>query len=150
MSRTSSTPESVWGQSPEAEWTRRSIYIHAKRSLKEPLLADFDLADPQTNCAVRFATTQPAQALNLLNSEFVNKQAEILAKRVESENAANLQTKVWLVLNKVTARTPDNDEVDQGLAFIEEMKAKHGATDQRAFELFCLLALNLNEFMYID
>jgi hypothetical protein len=147
---TSSTPESVWGKSPEPEWTRRSIYVHVKRSLKEPLLADFDLADSQTNCAVRFATTQPAQALNLLNSEFVNRQAEILAKRVESENAANLQTKVWLVLNKVTARTPDNDEVDQGLAFIEEMKAKHGATDQRAFELFCLLALNLNEFMYID
>jgi hypothetical protein len=147
---TSSTPESVWGQSPEEEWTRRSIYIHVKRSLKDPLLADFDLADSQTNCAVRFATTQPTQALNLLNSEFVNTQAEVLAKSVEAENAANLQTKVWLVLNKVMARTPTNDEVDQGLAFIEDMKAKHSASDQRAFELFCLLALNLNEFMYID
>jgi hypothetical protein len=80
----------------------------------------------------------------------VNKQAEILAKRVESENAANLQTKVWLVLNKVLARTPDNDEGAQGLAFIEEMKSAHGTSDQRSFELFCLLALNLNEFMYID
>lgn len=147
---TSSTPESVWGHSPEAEWTRRSIYIHVKRSLKEPLLADFDLADSQTNCARRFVTTQPTQALNLLNSEFVNKQAEILAKRVEDEHAANLQTKVWLVLNKVMARTPDNDEVDEGLAFINDMKQRHGASDQRAFELFCLLALNLNEFMYID
>ena len=147
---TSSTPESVWGHSPEAEWTRRSIYIHVKRSLRDPLLADFDLADSQTSCARRFVTTQPTQALNLLNSEFVNKQAEVLAKRVEDEHAANLQTKVWLVLNKVMARTPDNDEVDEGLAFINDMKQRHGTSDQRAFELFCLLALNLNEFMYID
>lgn len=147
---TSSTPESVWGHSPEGEWTRRSIYIHAKRSLKEPLLADFDAADSQTSCAARFVTTQPAQALNLLNSEFVNAQAEVLAKSVEAQNAANLQTKVWLVLNRVTARTPNNDEVDEGLAFIDEMKTRHGASEERAFELFCLLALNLNEFMYID
>jgi hypothetical protein len=30
------------------------------------------------------------------------------------------------------------------------MKSAHGTSDKRSFELFCLLALNLNEFMYID
>jgi hypothetical protein len=147
---TSSTPGSVWGTSPADDHTRRSIYTHVKRSLKDPLLADFDLADTESNCAVRFVTTQPTQALNLLNSEFVNAQAEALAKHVEAEGAANLRTKVWLVLNKVTQRIPDNDEVDQGLAYITEMQQAHGHDEAKAFERFCLLALNLNEFLYID
>ena len=147
---TSSTPDSVWGKSPVEDHTRRSIYTHVKRSLKDPLLADFDMADTESSCAVRFATTQPTQALNLLNSEFVNAQAEALAKHVEAEGAANLQTKVWMVLNKVTQRVPDNSEVDRGLAFIAEMQQAHGHDEAEAFERFCLLALNLNEFMYID
>ena len=147
---TSSTPDKVWGKSPKKDHTRRSIYTHVKRSLKDPLLADFDMADTESNCAVRFSTTQPTQALNLLNSDFVNTQAEALAKQVNGEHAANLQTKVWLVLNKVTQRTPNNDEVDQGLAMIREMQDSFGYDEALAFERFCLLALNLNEFLYID
>lgn len=147
---TSSTPDRVWGVSPVEEHTRRSIYTHVKRSLKDPLLADFDMADTESNCAVRFSTTQPTQALNLLNSEFVNTQAEVLANHVEAEGAANLRTKVWLVLNEVTQRVPDDTEVEQGLAVVAEMQEQFGHTEAVAFERFCLLALNLNEFMYID
>ena len=147
---TSSTPDRVWGKSPAEEHTRRSIYTHVKRSLKDPLLADFDMADTESSCAVRFVTTQPTQALNLLNSEFVNAQAEVLAKHVDAEGAANLRTKVWLVLNKVTQRVPDDDEVDRGLGFITEMREAYGHDEARAFERFCLLALNLNEFLYLD
>jgi len=147
---TSSTPDRVWGKSAVEDQTRRSIYTHVKRSLKDPLLADFDAADTELSCPVRFVTTQPTQALNLLNSEFVNTQAEVLAKYVEAEGAANLRTKIWLVLNKVTQRDPNNDEIDAGLAFIIDMEQKHGYSEEKAFESFCLLALNLNEFLYID
>ena len=147
---TSSTPDKVWGKSDPADHTRRSIYTHVKRSLKDPLLADFDAADTESSCAVRFVTTQPTQALNMLNSDFVNTQAEVLAKEIEAENAANLRTKVWLVLNKVTQRAPENDEVDAGLAFMADMQAQHAYTEAQAFERFCLLALNLNEFLYLD
>ncbi|MBX3179144.1 MAG: DUF1553 domain-containing protein [Candidatus Hydrogenedentes bacterium] len=147
---TSSTPDKVWGTSPPEDHTRRSIYTHVKRSLKDPLLSDFDMADTESSCAVRFATTQPTQALNLLNSEFVNAQAEALAASIEAEGAANLETKVWLALNRVTQRAPANTEVDRGLAFIAEMVEKHGHGEQAAFERFCLLAINLNEFMYLD
>jgi len=147
---TSSTPDNVWGQSPEADHTRRSIYTHVKRSLKDPLLSDFDMADTEGSCAVRFVTTQPTQALNMLNSDFVNTQAEVLAAHVAAEGAANLRTKVWLALNKVTQRAPDNGEVDRGLDFIAEMMERHGHDEAGAFERFCLLALNLNEFVYID
>jgi hypothetical protein len=52
---------------------------HVKRSLTVPILASFDAADTDASCPVRFATTQPTQALGLLNSAFVNEQARRFA-----------------------------------------------------------------------
>ncbi|NCY03136.1 MAG: DUF1553 domain-containing protein, partial [Planctomycetia bacterium] len=54
-----SQPGKGWGTSSPEEQARRSIYAHVKRSLLTPILADFDLADTDTSCPVRFTTTQP-------------------------------------------------------------------------------------------
>src|SRR5205814_9348697 len=80
-----SMPGRGWGKSSPEEQARRSVYIHVKRSLLTPILADFDFADTDSSCAVRFATTQPAQALGLLNGGFVNTQAEEFAARLKRE-----------------------------------------------------------------
>ena len=57
------------------EQRRRSIYIHVKRSLLPPLLTAFDFPDVDASCEARFVTTQPGQALAMLNGEFLNEQA---------------------------------------------------------------------------
>src|SRR5205814_456914 len=69
-----SVPGAGWGKSSPEEQARRSVYIHVKRSLITPLLADFDFADTDSSCAARFATTQPTQALGMLNGEFLHAQ----------------------------------------------------------------------------
>src|SRR5207244_6282332 len=74
-----SMPGHGWGKSPPEEQARRSIYIHVKRSLLTPLLERFDVAETDRSSPVRFATTQPTQALTMINSTFLNKQAELLA-----------------------------------------------------------------------
>ena len=74
-----SVPGQNWGDSSPTDLTRRSIYIHTKRSLIVPLIAAFDGADPDATCPVRFSTTQPTQALHTLNGEFMNRQARVLA-----------------------------------------------------------------------
>ena len=68
-----------WRDSSADEITRRSIYIHTKRSLAVPFLNAFDAADPDSSCPVRFTTTQPTQALAMLNSDFLNDQAKVFA-----------------------------------------------------------------------
>ncbi|NDH94494.1 MAG: DUF1549 domain-containing protein, partial [Planctomycetia bacterium] len=78
---TQSRPGAGWGNTPPAEQARRSVYIHVKRSLLTPLLTDFDLADTDTPCPVRFVTTQPTQALGMMNGEFVQQQARVFAER---------------------------------------------------------------------
>ncbi len=62
-----SMPEKGWGQSPPSEQARRSVYIHVKRSLLVPILESFDVAETDRSTPVRFSTTQPTQALAMLN-----------------------------------------------------------------------------------
>ena len=59
-----------------------------KRSLQVPILTQFDQADTDASCPVRFTTTVPTQALGMLNSEFTNEQAVIFAKRLLKEALA--------------------------------------------------------------
>ena len=83
-----SMPGNGWGTSPFEEQCRRSIYAHVKRSLLTPILESFDTAETDRSTAVRFVTTQPTQALALLNGAFVNKQAALFADRLRREAGA--------------------------------------------------------------
>ncbi len=83
-----SVPGQGWKTSPPAEASRRSVYVHIKRSLLVPILAVHDAADTDTSCPVRYTTTVPTQALGFLNGEFSNEQAAHLALRVRREAPA--------------------------------------------------------------
>ncbi|QDV36855.1 PSD1 and planctomycete cytochrome C domain-containing protein [Tautonia plasticadhaerens] len=145
-----SRPGEGWGDSPAGQRARRSVYIHVKRSLVTPILASFDSADTDFSCPVRFATTQPTQALSTLNGEFLNAQARDLADRVRGECGQAPGERVRRVLRLVTQRSPTEGEVARGVTFIDRAAAEDEVGPDRAFELFCLLALNLNEFFYVD
>jgi hypothetical protein len=145
-----SRPGQGWGRSTAEEEARRSVYIHVKRSLSVPLLAVFDAADTDSSCPVRFATTQPTQALTMLNSEFLNKQAAIFATDVRESAPDDAVEQVRIVLSRVTQREPTDEEVRRGIDFISRMQNDHEVNRDLALQKFCLLAMNLNEFLYID
>ena len=147
---TESHPGSGWGQSPPEEQARRSVYVHVKRSLLMPLLDNFDLAEPDRTTPVRFTSTQPTQALTLLNSEFTNKQAALLAERLRKEAGPDVGRQVRLGLYLVTSRPPTDEDVRRGLDLIQALQAKDGVAPDAALKDFCLMAMNLNEFMYLD
>ncbi len=147
---TSSQPENAWGKSPVEDHTRRTIYTHVKRSLLAPLLTDFDLADTDSSCPVRFSTVQPTQALNLMNSEFLNKQAVALGNRVREESPDDMDAQLTRAIALCSQRQPRANELEQAHQFIEDMKRDFGHNDQTAIDRFCLLALNLNEFIFLD
>src|SRR5712691_3171416 len=89
-------PGNGWGKSPPEEQARRSIYIHVKRSLLTPILESFDLAETDRSAPVRFATTQPTQALGMLNSTFLNEQAALFAARLRKEAGDDVVRQVRL------------------------------------------------------
>jgi hypothetical protein len=145
-----SAPGYGWGKSPPEEQNRRSIYIHVKRSLLTPILESFDIAETDRSTPARFTTTQPTQALGMLNSEFLNKEAARLAARLSKEAGRDISKQVELALRLVAQREPSAAEIQRGVKLIETLRIKDGASSEMALKYFCLMALNLNEFVYLD
>lgn len=145
-----SVPGAGWHQSSEEDRRRRSIYVHLKRSLTVPILANFDVADTDFTCPTRFATTQPTQALSMLNSVFLQQEAQRLSEYLK-ENAGNDRTaQVKLALRRALQREPQPKEVERGLKLIESLEKEFSQSPDQALKYFCLTVLNLNEFVYLD
>jgi len=145
-----SRPGAGWGQSSAEDRARRSIYIHVKRSLVVPMMASFDGADTDASCPIRFVTTQPTQALGMLNSDFINEQAEVFAKYLIAKAGSTLREQVAVGLQRVVQREPTTAEIERGVMLTELLQQKYNLSPEVALKQFCVMALNLNEFMYSD
>jgi mono/diheme cytochrome c family protein len=145
-----SRPGSGWRPSSPDEQARRSVYVHIKRSLTVPILGAFDAADPDASCPVRFTTTQPTQALSMLNGDFLNEQAKVFADDLRKKAGDDPAAQVRLALRRATQRDPSAKEVERGVEFLARLRDKHQLTPEEALRSFCVLALNLNEFVYLE
>ena len=145
-----SVPGKGWGNSSPEERARRSIYIHIKRSLVVPMIASFDGPDLDSTCPVRFVTTQPTQSLGMFNGKFMNDQAHIFADYVREHAGDDTAAQVEMVLHRTCQRKPTDDEIKRGIALLDRLKEKHKVDDAKALDYYCLVALNFNEFIYLD
>ena len=147
---TQSVPGKGWERSDPSEQTRRSVYIHIKRSLLVPMLSNFDFPDPDVSCEARFITTQPGQALGMLNSDFLHSQSEEFASRLKAQAPGNLEAQMQVAYRLALSHEPSADEIARGKKLIEDLQAKHKLTADKALAFFCLFVYNLNEFSYVD
>ena len=147
---TQSKPGNGWRTSSPEEAARRSVYIHVKRSLQVPILTQFDQADTDASCPVRFTTTVPTQALGMLNSEFANGQAGIFAQRLIKEAPSGLAAQVRLAARLTTGRDPSAEEIEADIAFVQRVRQTGNLDDEQALRFLCLVKLNANEFIYLD
>jgi hypothetical protein len=115
-----------------------------------PLLADFDFPDTDSSCEARFATTQPTQALGMINGAFIHGQAAEFARRLRREAGEAPRDQVALASRLALGRMPDEAGLARGVALIERLRREHQLDAQRALEYYCLIVLNLNEFLYLD
>lgn len=145
-----SVPGAGWGKATPEEASRRSVYIHVKRSLAVPLLSLNDAADTDNSCPVRYTTTVPTQALGMLNGEFTNEQAGLLARRVMSEKpgdvAAQCRWASWLV----SSRPLSDADLREDVKLIADLRDRFGLSAEAALTQYCLMLLNTNAFVYLD
>ncbi|MBM3756314.1 MAG: DUF1553 domain-containing protein [Acidobacteria bacterium] len=125
------------GQWPVAldpkEHTRRSVYLYVKRTFPLPMLTTFDVPDTSQSCSRRDSTTVAPQALTLINGEFSQKQAALLAERARAIDAADPVSALWRL---AFARVPAADE-----------KAR---AQSLPLQQLALVVFNMNEFLYVD
>ncbi|QDU66884.1 PSD1 and planctomycete cytochrome C domain-containing protein [Engelhardtia mirabilis] len=146
---TASRPTEAWGQATPAQAARRSLYVHVKRSLREPLLAAHDQPDPDLPCPARFPTNVPTQALLTLNGEFVNGRAAALAEALIAATD-DPRARLSLGIERALCRAPLDGEVERAEAFLVDLRDGYALDERRALELFALALMNRNEFLWLD
>jgi hypothetical protein len=144
-----------------AEGNRRSIYLLHRRSTPVTVLETFDAPRLTTNCIQRRSSNVVSQALLMLNSRFVGKQAEDLARRIALQTKDE-ELRIANAYNVVFGRRPTAAELVLTRDFLRQQtqrhapqkkksKEKHGfATNNGALIDLCLVLLNSAEFLYVD
>jgi hypothetical protein len=86
----------------------------------------------------------------MLNGEFTNEHAAAFADRLRRESANDLPAQVRRAIRLTTGRSPMEGEVNRDVAFIKNLELKSKLSERDALKHYCLLALNTNEFIYLD
>jgi mono/diheme cytochrome c family protein len=118
---------------------RRSVYRFIVRSVPDPFMECLDCADPSLLTPKRNTTLTALQALSLLNNQFMIRQAEHFAARVEAA-APDREQQITRAYGLAFARPPTADE----RRAVAKYAAQHGLANA------CRVILNSNEFLFVD
>lgn len=129
-----------WYPSPPETLNVRSIYLVQKRSLRVPLLENFDQPESNLSCARRIVSTVAPQALMLLNDVFAIEIAQAFAERLQREAGEAPADKIRQAFRLALQRDPAPEEAAECADFLKS----------RTLPELCRTILNLNEFAYID
>jgi hypothetical protein len=167
---TEGEPDGLWHVTPDTrQHVRRSLYLFAKRNVRQPMLEAFDQPDTLTSCPVRPVSTFAPQALILLNGPFMQTQSKVFASRVLREAGTDRAKCVERAYQLALARPPRPEELRTALEFLhgqtelvrDRLLARlrvgipTGLSDDidpaaaAALADFCLAMLNRNEFVYV-
>jgi Protein of unknown function (DUF1549)/Protein of unknown function (DUF1553) len=97
-------------------FNRRTVYGKVSRYKLDDYLQLFDFPSPNLSAERRFTTTVPLQRLFFMNSDFMQQQGELIARRVseEANNTARIQKAYLLIFG----RGASDAEIKAGLAFL--------------------------------
>src|SRR5450432_609771 len=103
-------------ESLKPDYTRRTVYGKVSRYRLDEYLQLFDFPSPNLSAEKRFATTVPLQRLFFMNSDFMQQQGELIARKVapEADNTARIQKAYRVIFGRVAS----DAEVKAGLAFL--------------------------------
>jgi hypothetical protein len=118
---------------------RRMVYQFKPRSQPDPTFSAFDCPDAAMVAPRRNVSTTALQALNLLNSHFVNEQATYFAQRLASEAGPEPGRQAERGFRLALGREPSRSEREAAVSLI----ANHGGG------AFCRALYNANEFVYV-
>ena len=132
--------------------TRRTVYCKISRFRMNNFLQVFDFPNPSFTAEQRFSTIVPLQRLYFMNSGFVYKQAEQLARRVYATGDDNARIREAYRL--LYGRAPTDRETELGLKFIRSTPDLKGETitgqPPTAWREYARVLLSSNEFEFVN
>ncbi|HTH47701.1 MAG TPA: DUF1549 and DUF1553 domain-containing protein [Candidatus Limnocylindria bacterium] len=118
---------------------RRMVYATVVRQRPDGVFGAFDCPDGGQIAPKRPRSTTPLQALNLLNSGFIQQAARLLADHLTAGAGAVPETQAREAFQLAFQREPTADEVKSSAQFIRA----------ESLPLFCRALLNSNEFVFV-
>ncbi|MDA2930327.1 DUF1553 domain-containing protein, partial [Acidobacteria bacterium AH-259-O06] len=129
---------------------RRSIYINVRRNFLTPMFLAFDYPQPTFAIGRRDVSSVPAQALVMMNNEFVAKQAEFWANQVLSDKEKEPTERIRKMFVQAFARPPDNAELPAALDFLADQGKRYGdENERRVWADLCHVLFNAKEFIFV-
>lgn len=133
---------------------KRSVYLPIVRGAVPEMLRVFDFPEPSIIAGQRDQTTVPTQALFMMNSSFVVKQAEHFATRLLSEAGMGEDERLNLAYQLAFGRLPTEVENAKSLEFLENARASLGGkgedVETRAWTGLAQALFAAAEFRYIE
>ena len=108
------------------------------------MLATFDTPDSSVSCPRRDSTTVAPQALTLLNSAFMVEQSKRFAGRIRAAAGEDPEQGGRAAFRLALGREPSAKESGEARDFLRRDPGPEGLAR------FCLVILNMNEFLYVD
>ena len=131
---------------------RRSVYMPVVRNAIYDIFSGFDFGNASDSVGGRPSTVVPSQALLMMNSEFVEAQASAFAGRIMARSSADASGRVGAAFVEAYGRPATEQEVEDSLAFLDEMRrvAPTGEEERFAWTRLCHVILGASEFIYLD
>jgi hypothetical protein len=112
--------------------TRRTLYGKVSRYKLDEFLQLFDFPSPNISAEQRYTTNVPLQRLFFMNSDFVQQQAELLVRQLESE--PTMEARVQKAYRLVFGRRATAEEVRLGLEYVRNEPLKEYEERKKAEE----------------
>ena len=137
---------------------RRSVYLPVVRSALYEVLQAFDFADPSVMSGRRQSTTVAAQALFMMNSEFVSRQTRFLAERVVEDDSRSDPEHIASLWQRAVGRRPDVQELQNAVEFLNSYERRWRASvpdsgpeaQLRSWQSLSRALIATNEFVFVE
>ncbi len=141
------------GASANEDAPRRTVYLSIDRAALNELFSTFDYVEPANHIEQRPVTTVPGQALYLLNSPLVHRQAARIATEL-IELTADPETRVRQLWTRLHGRPPRDQDSQRMLRFVEEAKTvisgDDNAKEHGAWASLCRTLIAGSRFCYVQ
>lgn len=128
----------------------RTVYLPVARNNIVAEMAMFDAANPDLVSGSRAETTVPTQALYLLNSDFLQAQANEVGKQAPAAAETPADEVEWLY-RKILNRAPRAEETPRAISFVTGVSDGESAAQiEAAYGHLAHLLLASTEFLFLD
>ncbi len=124
-----------WKTATGPDRYRRSLYVFRRRSIPDPVMANFDAPTGDISCVRRVQSNTPIAALTGLNATIFTEAAQALSLRLLREGGASDAERIAYGFRLCTTREPNETEAKMITSLLEKTRQRLAAGELKAADI---------------